>query len=302
MLTQIARFPDDEGLLRVCCDVLLERGDPRGELMALQLKEHRSDDERSREALLIKANVDRWLPPEVLINLDRASIAFERGMFAGARVNVRSLQSLHASLDHPVWATVRWLAAAPAALAARCMNRLESLTDVDERTVLELTLSWLPRLETLGVRAQSMPPLIEATKSPAFERVRELRLSLPMTGERSTPRQFDPANLAGLALKLDRLVLQSGWLDLTPWLERLDPSEPELQITPMVFAATNWSIRFHGRRCVTVFPGSELNASFSEGPVREILSTAPRGFFSRLELSEHFGWPSVRRLPCFERV
>jgi hypothetical protein len=53
---------------------------------------------------------------------------------------------------------------------------------------------------------------------------------------------------------------------------------------------------------VRIFPGSELNASFSEGPVREILATAPRGWFEKLTLPDEVGWASVRRLPCFERA
>lgn len=313
-LADIAANPDDDALKGVFADWLLERGDPRGELMALQLKEHRSDEDLSREALLVRTHYKQWLPDEVLINLVPSSIVFERGVFAGARVSVRSGSALLASLSHPVWSTVRALSGAPLELLERCPVLQEAI-DLEEGVVTGLALkAQRPgRLKTLGVIGHSTEVLARAFASPAFELVRELRLGFGTVDEtRQTVREFEPERMrwlfhSPLGQRIRRLVLHTGWLDLTRWLmelERVDPWRIEqLQLTPMVFEASNWWLRFtSGRRHVRVFPGSELNASFSEGPVREIFATAPRGWFEQLTLPDDVGWGSVRRLPCFERA
>lgn len=313
-LADIAANPDDDALKGVFADWLLERGDPRGELMTLQLKEHRSDEDLSREALLVRTHFKHWLPDEVLINLVPASIVFEKGVFAGARVSVRSSSALAASLAHPAWSTVRALASAPLELIERCPV-LEELTDLDEvvTTGLALKKHRPGRLKTLGVIGHSTEVLARAFASPAFELVRELRLGFGMVDEtRQTVREFEPERMrwlfhSPLGQRIHRLVLHTGWIDLTRWLMELARVDPwhieQLQLTPMVFEASNWWLRFtSARRHVRVFPGSELNASFSEGPVREIFATAPRGWFEKLTLPEDVGWSSVRRLPCFERA
>lgn len=314
-LREIAASPEDDGLKAVFSDWLLERGDPRGELIALQLKARPSDEDLSRVALLIKKHADRWLPPDVMINVDRSSLEFEKGMLAGARIAVRSPSAMAASLGHPVWATVTRLASPPPELVPSCPH-LEALTEVDDLTLSNLAARGEPlgELRTLGVHGRSPRTLAWAFGSSVFTEVTELRLGFPMTSEgndeddaRRSLRALEPERLGwlfrlGFGEGLQRLVLHTGWTDLTPWLHRLDAAIPEIQLTPMVFEPTNWWIRFEPGRSVVVFPGSELNASFSESPVREILATAPRGYFARLALPAHLGWASVRRLPCFERA
>lgn len=54
--------PDDDAPRQVFCDALLERGDPRGEFISLQLKAGRlSMDERLREFALLEEHRDAWL-------------------------------------------------------------------------------------------------------------------------------------------------------------------------------------------------------------------------------------------------
>ncbi len=308
-LVEIGRKPDDDALKAVFADWLLERGDPRGELMALQLKSHRTDEDLSREALLLKANVRSWLPDEVLINLVPSSIVFEKGVFAAARVSVRSQSALTASLSHPAWGTVRRLSGAPLELIERCPV-IEELTELDEATITGLAQRGrgIGRLSTIGVVVRSPGELARAFESPSVESVRELRLGFPDVDEtRQQPLGLSDLGWlfrTALCGRLQRLVLQTGWLDLATLLnglELLETRVPELQLTPMTFEPTSWWVRFsHQRRRVIVHPGSELNASFSEGPVRELLATAPNDWFEGASLPE--GWASVRRLPCFRRV
>lgn len=56
--------PDDDARLAVLSDALQEEGDPRGELIALQLREHRgeaSDDDVKQAQELVKAHGKKWL-------------------------------------------------------------------------------------------------------------------------------------------------------------------------------------------------------------------------------------------------
>jgi uncharacterized protein (TIGR02996 family) len=316
-LAEIAAKPDDDGLKRVFADWLLERGDVRGELMALQLKGERTDEELAREALLLKRHVKRWLPDEVLINLVPSSIAFEKGVFGSARVAVRSPVAMATSLKHPAWATVRRLRSPPPELVDSCPV-LEELTEIDDLTLSTLAARTAPfaRLHTLGVLGSDPSVLATCFASAAFADVRELRLGFvtdprmhmgpPVWDGRYLPGRLSWLFDSALGRRLGRLVLHTGWIDLEPWLRGLDevePPMPELQLTPMPFEATNWWIRFSNRRRhVTLFEGSELNASYSEGPVREILATAPKGWFESVTLPQGVAWASVRRLPCFERA
>ncbi|MBL8955112.1 MAG: TIGR02996 domain-containing protein [Myxococcaceae bacterium] len=305
-LVEIAARPDDDGLKTVFADWLLERGDPRGELMALQLKAERSDEELSREALLLRANVRQWLPDEVFINLVPSSIVFEKGVFSAARVQVRSQSALTASLPHPVWAAVRRLSGAPAELIERC-HVVEALTEVDDETLLALALKGraVGRLRVLGVSGVSERVLGETLDAPALATVRELRLAHE-PGRFSSPQNLSVIKRTHLAHKLQRLVLHSGWLELSELLLAESQGAPtfrELQLAPMPFSPSNWSILLtRSYRDVELYPGSELNASFSEGQVREILATAPRGWFSGLALPDDVDWRSVVGLPCFVRA
>ena len=315
-LSDIAANPDDDELKAVFADWLVERGDPRGEFMASQLKRERSDEDLSREALLSRTHMRQWLPDEVLINLVPSSIVFEKGVFAGARVSVRSASALTASLPHPVWSTVRALANAPLELTARC-RVLEELTEVDELALVGLARAAapaLPRLRTLGVTGTPMG-LARALEAPIFHRLRELRLgfaldSLDSGGDtREALVDYQPSRLkwllhAPIAGRLERLVLHTGWVDLGSWLTELDMIDTpigELQLTPMAFDPTGWWLRLsHGRRRVRIWPGSDLNVSFNESPVREILATVPARWFERVTLPDEVGWQSVRKLRCFE--
>jgi uncharacterized protein (TIGR02996 family) len=73
--------PGDDGARQVLADVLLELGDPRGELIALQLSPVKTEATASRIAALLRAHRPAWLGDldTVLKNVD-----FERGFLASA--------------------------------------------------------------------------------------------------------------------------------------------------------------------------------------------------------------------------
>ena len=105
LFAEIVDHPDDDQRRLVYADFLQERGDPRGELIALQLANRGAQ----RVADLIATHVHVWLGPvAVVAALDRCK--FERGFLA----EVTLLDGVYAhrlgpAVGHPTWATVRRL-------------------------------------------------------------------------------------------------------------------------------------------------------------------------------------------------
>ncbi|MCA9672355.1 MAG: hypothetical protein KC503_42465, partial [Myxococcales bacterium] len=108
-------------------DHLLERGDPRGELIALQL----SGGDRERAAALVGDHAHAWvggLAP--FLNLEHCR--FERGFVDHVEIAGFEPQSLGPVLHDPVWATVRTIhlvAVEPSRFtASAAMRALEKVT------------------------------------------------------------------------------------------------------------------------------------------------------------------------------
>jgi len=90
LLAAIYASPDDDGPRAVYADDLQQRGDPRGELIALQLA-NRDDD---RQAELLRRHRDAWLPAFC------ARATFRRGFVSQVMLGG------DVELDDPAWATV----------------------------------------------------------------------------------------------------------------------------------------------------------------------------------------------------
>ncbi len=101
LLDEIARRPNDDHLLRVYADHLEEQGDPRGELIALQL----ADADPQRVAELIAAHGRAWVGP-LLPWVRLQGCQFARGCLsevalADLRINFDNI------IGNSIWATVR---------------------------------------------------------------------------------------------------------------------------------------------------------------------------------------------------
>lgn len=103
LLDEIARRPNDDHLLRVYADHLEEQGDPRGELLALQL----AHADPQRVAALIAAHGRAWVGP-LLPWVRLQDCRFARGFLSEV-----ALADLRVSFDQiigdPIWAMVRVL-------------------------------------------------------------------------------------------------------------------------------------------------------------------------------------------------
>jgi uncharacterized protein (TIGR02996 family) len=119
LLAEVYAAPDDDGPRLVYADALLERGDPRGELVALQIARARgevTEEARAREAELLadKAQVAAWAQPLS----SGGECTFERG-FPAEIALYRTAKSI---LGEPAWATItaiRAIAQVPQTVAAQ---------------------------------------------------------------------------------------------------------------------------------------------------------------------------------------
>jgi uncharacterized protein (TIGR02996 family) len=103
LLAAVLRDPDDDHARAVYGDALQQRGDPRGEFIALQLGP-RSAAAEARERALLKQHGRTWLGPlDAAIKPD--SIRFARGFLDACRVEFKTKSQRDELHAHPWWAT-----------------------------------------------------------------------------------------------------------------------------------------------------------------------------------------------------
>lgn len=100
----LVETPDDLALRSVIADRLQAIGEPRGELIALQLAG--APGTARRIAKLLEAHADEWVGG--LPGVDPESRVFERGFLTSVHVHL-ARQPIARSLDHREWATVEAL-------------------------------------------------------------------------------------------------------------------------------------------------------------------------------------------------
>ncbi len=108
MLAAIYANPSDDGLRSVYADALLERGDPRGELIQLQLQATPSKQSERRIAALLKQHARTWLAgigPVVV----KDGVRFTRGFVSACKVRFKHEADVRAHGSDPAWATVEEL-------------------------------------------------------------------------------------------------------------------------------------------------------------------------------------------------
>ena len=107
LLEAVYESPHDDAARSVYADALLERADPRGELIALQLASHArlpTDAEDKRISELLREHARKWSAPlDSVVN--PSTIRFARGFLDSCVVKQRAGKLA----GHPVWSTVREL-------------------------------------------------------------------------------------------------------------------------------------------------------------------------------------------------
>ena len=106
LLEEIYAAPDDDGPRSIYADWLIERDDPRGTFIALQLARARrrdpviSDDEQQ----LLDAHWRGWIG-EPATHVTAGHVLFERGFWSIFEAQYHVVPG--AAIDHPAWGTVR---------------------------------------------------------------------------------------------------------------------------------------------------------------------------------------------------
>jgi uncharacterized protein (TIGR02996 family) len=261
-IDQVRENPDDDALREVFADFLLERGDPRGEFIQIQLAKHRGTATPRmlrRERELVTKNKKAFLD-----GLDdehqvtrKELLVFERGFLAACAVGALAFER---AAQHPAWATARdvvfmgpadpstswslvdWLAAAPGA---------RGIHNVPLSVAVDFAKHAPPRLHTLAISGANSGDIPLA------------HLSAP-GGAQSGIAPFDGPGLGELrrfglrrVFYLDRAgsMREIGpwteWLHTMPFLPRLE----RIDVYPVVTlgAAHAWAHdRAPGLRCVAI--------------------------------------------------
>ena len=110
LFREVWAAPADDGPRQVLADWLTERGDPRGELVALQLARVAGRVDAAamrRERALLAEHGRAWLGPLEPVIVSNAFLLFERGFVRRCEVAWRRLAALPPLMTHPAWSTVR---------------------------------------------------------------------------------------------------------------------------------------------------------------------------------------------------
>jgi uncharacterized protein (TIGR02996 family) len=109
LLADIHANPDDNAPRLVLADLLLERGDPRGELIAMQLARGEKPASKRERELLAKHGKE-WLGILApVLGWRRTRTEFRRGFLAVADIIKSVDRKLMSLYDHPAWATIEEL-------------------------------------------------------------------------------------------------------------------------------------------------------------------------------------------------
>lgn len=105
LLARVLEKPDDLSARLIYGDALQDRGDARGELIALQCSEPTPAREKQSRAL-IKEHGRAWIAPlDLCVRPD--SVRFERGFLSACRVEFNTPTQRAELSGHPLWRTVK---------------------------------------------------------------------------------------------------------------------------------------------------------------------------------------------------
>ncbi|MGC4118643.1 MAG: TIGR02996 domain-containing protein [Myxococcales bacterium] len=242
LLGKILERPDDVGLRSVYADWLQERGDPRGEFIALQLARASgtsTEAQRRREAQLLAAHAEAWIGP-LLPAVPTDRFRFERGFLT--EVSVNPLRAAEVAAE-PGWATVTHLwqygrdLELPLAL-------LRSPTMRSLRFVGDLGASHLPAFSaepwSLTGIGFDLPSDRNGFGGPAMAALSELRglpalEELALDGYWARPDQFRWLWATPTGKKVRRFRVSSGLRSAPTWLKEQEHLPPTLEVLELSF-------------------------------------------------------------------
>lgn len=153
LLEQVRQSPDDDELRLVLADALDAAGDPRGELIVLQIRRAQGESNAktwARERQLLKAHMKTWLGAIApVVKLKDA--VFERGFLEKCTAVARRQVDAKVHFQHEEWATVRSITFENEARITPVMRSLREAIHVDGTALEQLVENGHPKLERLGL-------------------------------------------------------------------------------------------------------------------------------------------------------
>ncbi|MBL8956268.1 MAG: TIGR02996 domain-containing protein [Myxococcaceae bacterium] len=200
----IVAEPDDLGLRRVYADALLERGDPRGQFIhvQLQLEVNRTPELEAAEAALLERYRHHWALP---VRPDHHGVKFVRGFVEEWTCSLdellnrgkRVLKATPLRLLRLACVTQTEVFQLPRSLALRNVRELE-LDGLRAWPFVELSRVKFERLERLVLRGDpggASYGFHELLGAPWFPRLKELEVRLPIAKElRDRVQHLAPSN------------------------------------------------------------------------------------------------------------
>lgn len=252
----VLRDPSDEGVRAVWADALQQRGDPRGELVALQAAGVSTPKVRKVIESLVKKHWRSWVGP-LAPAIVPSTVRFDRGLLASCETDVRRKGAADAVFSHPGWGTVQHLTFRGYGSLTPVMTSLEQALGVPEAGLKSLVNATFPRLRVLSIepnpsssyddgllrgapKGQGMKALAATRGLPAL---RSLHLDL-LTQEFDGafvprgPEHYRCLLAAPFASQLEELAVRADWAPsygpsnpaaLQAWLDALATSCPRLE-------------------------------------------------------------------------
>jgi uncharacterized protein (TIGR02996 family) len=273
LLADVLADPASDDLRMVYADYLQERGDPRGELIALQLARK---GQTARELELLAAHVAEWTQP-LYDGLAAQSIRFGRGFLAACRT-IPNL-ALRDAIGHPLWATVEELETTELALVVNpCLRSLRVLRAPIESVARLASASHAVPVEHLDLTRESFDDherlfswhWQDVFAVGALVRVR----SLALRTEADEIGAFAPLLASPLGAQLERLELvMHGPHALARWC-------PVVRERPALTIACHGVTLEHDRVVLEI--GHQLDEatlrtlqSFAGSPIRQLVISYP---------------------------
>lgn len=209
LLQLIYEAPEDDAPRLVYGDWLQEQGEPRAELLMLQLKPKPTNKEQLRARQLLRQHGRGWLGPLEPAIPQRTEV-FRRGFVSEARVTFATAHQREALLGHPAWNTFTSLFVGGSVdaefLEKNELRGLETLRFVAQRELEHLERRpWpLRRLRALGLSRDGVHTL-RLVEPKRFPSLRELEVSVG-PGDRDRVERALRSNVA-LIERLERLRL-----------------------------------------------------------------------------------------------
>jgi len=246
LLAAVYADPESDEPRLVYADYLQAHGDPRGELIILQIQRAHGEATAkalARERALLRKHAGALLGPLASVVAIRDAV-FERGFLAACVARVKTQLAIATELAHPEWATVRAIEFASWAKITNQMSALEEVSGhIDAQELARLCKSGHPRLTALGYSPSTPTDPIFTEVAPlagcqTLPRLRRLRLagSYDRDGDRVRERRpggrvqrlappwlfrapFGPAlELVSAASTIDDADVMAAWLaELADW-------------------------------------------------------------------------------------